>query len=103
MIEGPDPTYLAASEDIPPELMELMGWGIDEEDVVCDWLRLPREQRSELFQKFRRFLDLPPSEIQLLLLLGVRPYRSNEAELLAFVKDVCRRLELSLQAAPEHR
>ena len=100
MIEGPDPQYFTESEQIPPELMELMGWGIDEEDEIRTWLRLPCEQRAELLSKLRIFLNLPPTSLQLFVLLCERPYESNETELLSFIEDICRRLELSLRGVP---
>jgi hypothetical protein len=100
MIEGPNPGYFDEYEKIPHDLIKLMRRGCDEEDLISDWLDLPATQRRELLECLRTFLSKPPSEFQIYSLIMYRDIDSTEAELLAFIEDICRRLELSLQADP---
>ncbi len=102
MIESPDPAYLNELEQIPPELIEFMdaGYDIDEKDLIADMLRLPLEERRELYAKIKKFLSLPPTEFQLHTLAFDRGTRYEPEATQAIVQGVCDRLELSLRAAP---
>lgn len=104
MIEGPDPYYFDEFQEIPQNLIDLMIWGMDgeedERDKISDWLNGPVPERLSLLEELRGFLARPPSEFQLYALMTYRNDYMNEAELLLLIQDICRRLELSLQAAP---
>lgn len=101
MIHGPDPESMDEYQQIPPEMIKYFRWGEGgefESDELQKLLRLPQTDRETLWTRLQTFLNGPPTEMQLYLLACERNRDTTEAEILEIMRDICRRLELSLRA-----